>query len=1016
MASKDSVKNFLKGARKADLSTGKYAFKDAIGLNDGDDIYKVSLGTKSSLNLKIKGLKTDVEAQLYSFDQPQKTVLKKIGKTDFSDIRPGKVNKFLNLETESSNSGSKKIALKSDLTANEYYLRVTSSDADNETRYKIVVKSSELPNSPPVIGGVATGSVTEDNDPDNDGFLSVSNTLTISDPDPGESAFITSNIAGLYGNLSINTAGNWSYSASNSQTAIQNLNTGSTLTDTFTVTTVDGTTQPITITINGVTEPGNGSGGGGGGGTTIPADGNDTLGAAKTLTVDFKQRTYNNNNLPTGFTTKTFYLGGSDNEDYFKFDLQGQSVFNLKLTGLDSESMTADLDVQVLNHLGQQQAVSNSFGTSPETIENQTLETGSYIIRVFKTPGLGESNYSLTVSALPGDTDPNGAGQTPETARVLSLNQFNETQTFNDFVGGADSDDYYKIVLPAGGGFIGIDVDEIEDNDIDGRLSNIDLQILTETPSGIVPVLTSSRAGSTKEEVSGVFDEGTYYIRVYPATADDGAFYKMNLSAYSIADNPAFVRDINPGAASSLAGSILVGDSSSGTGILYFFANDGDGFALWQSEGTFDTTTKIGTVENATFNTQNLINVEGNIFFTAAVNGIGNELYVYDGSAIRLVKDITGDSGSSIGADPQFTVANGELYFVANDGVNGIELWATDGTTANTRRITDIATGFDDSFPGALTYVENGGNKILYFSASDSLGNEDLYRYDVVAGGTPTKVSGAFSSVGAFPENVTFANGNLYFTAFDSSDAYGLWVVSGTGSSATQITTPSPSNFSPLEFTAFDGTLYFVAQNDQNLSGIWRVNATNNGVEKVAELGGTNSLAPQQLTVLRSGTSETLYFTGGTGSDGRELWGITDSNLSTKASVTANLLMGTSAGSFQVTSGLEDFGNLTGVGSGTPKLYFTASKTNVGEPSTTGIELFRVDGLLSEITGPFANIRSDDFTDPDNPNVAGSNPSRLVEVGGRLYFVANNNSIINGESVGAGEELWVLGIADSLVP
>ena len=46
----------------------------------------------------------------------------------------------------------------------------------------------------------------------------------------------------------------WTYTLDNSNPAVQALNVGQTLTDTFTVTTVDGTAQLVTITINGAND------------------------------------------------------------------------------------------------------------------------------------------------------------------------------------------------------------------------------------------------------------------------------------------------------------------------------------------------------------------------------------------------------------------------------------------------------------------------------------------------------------------------------------------------------------------------------------------------------------------------------------------------------------------------------------------------------------------------------------------------------------------------------------------
>ena len=48
--------------------------------------------------------------------------------------------------------------------------------------------------------------------------------------------------------------GVWTYTLDDANCAVQALNVGDTLTDTFTVTTIDGTAQLVTITINGTND------------------------------------------------------------------------------------------------------------------------------------------------------------------------------------------------------------------------------------------------------------------------------------------------------------------------------------------------------------------------------------------------------------------------------------------------------------------------------------------------------------------------------------------------------------------------------------------------------------------------------------------------------------------------------------------------------------------------------------------------------------------------------------------
>ena len=97
-------------------------------------------------------------------------------------------------------------------------------------------------------GGVANG---------NPGDPSASGKLTISDADLGESSFqAPSSLSGTYGTFTFNAAtGAWTYTLDNSRAATQGLLQGQIVTDTLTITSVDGgTTYPITVTIHGTND------------------------------------------------------------------------------------------------------------------------------------------------------------------------------------------------------------------------------------------------------------------------------------------------------------------------------------------------------------------------------------------------------------------------------------------------------------------------------------------------------------------------------------------------------------------------------------------------------------------------------------------------------------------------------------------------------------------------------------------------------------------------------------------
>src|SRR4029077_17643714 len=88
--------------------------------------------------------------------------------------------------------------------------------------------------------------------------LAASGALTIADVDQGQSNFAAQ--AGTlgsngYGTFTLDAAGNWTYSADDSQTAIQQLGAGQSLTDSFTAVSSDGTaSQLVTVTIHGTND------------------------------------------------------------------------------------------------------------------------------------------------------------------------------------------------------------------------------------------------------------------------------------------------------------------------------------------------------------------------------------------------------------------------------------------------------------------------------------------------------------------------------------------------------------------------------------------------------------------------------------------------------------------------------------------------------------------------------------------------------------------------------------------
>ncbi|WPQ35160.1 retention module-containing protein [Achromobacter xylosoxidans] len=132
-------------------------------------------------------------------------------------------------------------------------ITVTVDDGNGGTATQVITVditgTNDAANITPSKPGDNKGTVQEDT------TLTANGKLDVADPDAGEATFKPqTDFQGQYGKFSIDANGNWSFKLDNDAKAIQQLGAKEHLTETFTVTSADGTTGQVVITINGTND------------------------------------------------------------------------------------------------------------------------------------------------------------------------------------------------------------------------------------------------------------------------------------------------------------------------------------------------------------------------------------------------------------------------------------------------------------------------------------------------------------------------------------------------------------------------------------------------------------------------------------------------------------------------------------------------------------------------------------------------------------------------------------------
>lgn len=329
----------------------------------------------------------------------------------------------------------------------------------------------------------------------------------------------------------------------------------------------------------------------------------------------------------------------------------------------------------------------------------------------------------------------------------------------------------------------------------------------------------------------------------------------------------------------------------------------------------------------------------------------------------RLLKDINSTASNASSNPAGFVSAGPYTYFIATDGVNGRELWKTDGTDAGTVMVKDIYPGSNDSNPIFLTKV----NDTLFFTATNGTNGYELWKSDGTEAGT-VMVKDIWPGTGnGYPFWLINLNNTLFFSAFELTHGMELWKSDGTEAGTVLVKDIRPGNGAsgPTNITKVGGIFFFSANDGTSGQELWKSDGTETGTMLVKDIWpGTGGSNPEQLTNVNG----TLFFVATTSNNVKTLWKSDGTEAGTM--LVKNFYPGTS---------YPNISSLTDV-NGT--LFFTA------DDGIHGIELWKSDGTET------GTVLVKDLY----PGIVGSYPANLSNVNGTLFF--------SGSDPTYGSELW----------
>jgi len=274
------------------------------------------------------------------------------------------------------------------------------------------------------------------------------------------------------------------------------------------------------------------------------------------------------------------------------------------------------------------------------------------------------------------------------------------------------------------------------------------------------------------------------------------------------------------------------------------------------------------------YSVNSLTKYNNQVVFTASTTPTNSYLYtepyITDGTTVgtTIIKNIKpGADGSSPNG---YFLYMDKIYFSADDGTHGNELWSTNGTDTGTQLVMDINPGAASAFYSLNASTTDG---ILFFAANDGVhGNEIWYSYGTAA--YTALLIDINLSGDSNPNGLVSLDSNLFFAANDGINGSELWKTNGTPQFTSMVKDINPGSEASLYSVSKSNVLcpnilFFDANNGGNNIEPWYTDGTPENTHMIADLNLTGSSVNYETNYVLFNNK--IYFAAQTGS-GNELF------------------------------------------------------------------------------------------------------------------------------------------------